>query len=120
MPGTPRLPPLEVILSPATPPMSTGSTLGYRFGNLLAGGGNIRGSGDRTSKWTSILVSFGPLRPSADMNQGDRRVTSSLPNEKTERPSTSAPTSLAAGKAAVLAAGDDGNMEMHVSPTGGI
>jgi len=119
-PVTPRSPPPEVILSPATLPMSTGSTLVSRFGTLLAGGGIIRGSGVRTSQWTSILVSFGPPRPSADMSQGDRRVTSSPPNEKTERPSTSAPTSFAAGEATVPAAGDDENVEMDVSPTGGI
>jgi len=100
--------------------MSEGSTLVRRFGNLLAGGGSIRGSGDRTSKRTSIFGSFGSPRPSADMDQGDGRVMSSPPNEKTERPSTSAPTSPAAGEATVLVAEDDGNVEMHVSPTGGI
>jgi len=118
---TPRLVLLpEVILSPVTPPMSAGSSPVRRFGNLLAGGGRNRGSGDRTSKKTSILGSFGSQRPSADMGHGDRRVKSSPPDEKSERPSTSAPTSPAAGEATVSAAGGDGNVEMHVSPTGGI
>ena len=119
-PGTPRSPPPEVVLSPATPPVSAGSTLVRRFGNLLVGGGSIRGSGDRAGKRTSILGSFGSPRPSADMDQGDRRVTSSPPNEKRERASTSAPTSPSAGEATVVAAEDEGKVEMHVTPTGGI
>ena len=119
-PGTPRSPAPEVILSPATPPTPVGSTLARRFGSLLVGGGSIRGLGDRTNKRTSILGSFGSPRPSTDMDQGDRRVTSSPPNEKTERPSTSAPTSPAVGEATVPAGGEDGSVEMHVSPTGGI
>ena len=120
-PGTPRSPAPEVILSPATPQTPAGSTLVRRFGNLLVGGGgSIRGLGDRTNKRTSILGSFGSPRPSAEIDQGDRRVTSSPPNEKTERPSTSAPTSPAVGEATAPAVGDDGNVEMHVSATGGI
>ena len=56
----------------------------------------------------------------SEKEKGDGRVTSSPPYEKTERPSTSAPTSPAAGEATVPSAEDGGKVEMHVSPTDGI
>ncbi|KAI0300011.1 kinase-like domain-containing protein, partial [Multifurca ochricompacta] len=60
--------PPEVVLLPATPPASAGTTLVRKFGNLLVGGGSIRGPGDRTNKRTSILGNFGSPRPSADVD----------------------------------------------------
>jgi len=124
---TPDSPPPEVILMPATP-TSAGATLVRRFGNLLAGGGSVRGSGDRASKRTSILGSFGSPRPSADVDHSEkekerereRRQASSPSNEKTERASTSAPTSPSPGADAVPTAENDGHVDMQVTPTGGI
>jgi hypothetical protein len=117
--------PPEVVLMPATPPTSAGATLVRRFGNLLVGGGSVRGSSDRASKRTSI---FGSPRPSADLDHAisekekekERRQASSPQNEKAERPSTSAPTSPTAREETTPAAEDNGNVEMQVSPTGGI
>ncbi|KAI9507059.1 hypothetical protein F5148DRAFT_1276345 [Russula earlei] len=114
--------PPEVVLSPATPPSSAGATFVRKFGNLLVGG-SIRGAGDRAGKRTSILSGFGSPRPSADLDhavpEGEKKVTASPPNEKTE-PSTSAPTSPTAGTDTAPAAAEDGDVEMHVTATGGI
>lgn len=123
----PEPPPPEVLLSPATPPASAGTTLVRKFGNLLVGGGSIRGPVDRTSKRTSILGSFGSPRPSVDTDhtvlekeKGKERHAASPPNEKTELPSISTPTSPATGENNAPVIADDSNVEMHVSPTGGI
>jgi serine/threonine protein kinase KIN1/2 len=117
--------------SPAAPSFSAGATLVRRFGSLLVGGGSIRGAGDRTSKRTSI---FGSPRPSTDVDhtvtekerererERERRDTAPPPNEKAEPPSTSTPTttSPAAGDEGTPAATDRSNVEIQVSPTGGI
>lgn len=113
-------------MSPAAPSFSAGATFVRRFGSLLVGGGSIRGAGDRTSKRTTI---FGSPRPSADVdhtvtekeNERERRDAAPPPNEKAEPPSTSTPTtSPAAGDEGTPAATDTGNVEIQVSPTGGI
>jgi len=120
--------PPEVMLSPAAPSFSTGATLVRKFGSLLVGGGSIRGAGDRTSKRTSI---FGSPRPSTDVDhtvtekekekERERRDAAPPPNEKAEPPSTSTPTtSQAAGDEGTPAATDRSNVEIQVSPTGGI
>lgn len=130
-------PPPEVVLSPATPTASPGATLVRKFGSLLiGGGGSVRAAGDRTpNKRTSILGSFGSPRPSTDMDNGvsekerekERKHAGSPLNEKTEPPPLS-PALVAAPATASPAASDnmtsavpeEGNVEMHVSPTGGI
>ena len=136
-PTEPASPPPEVVLLPATPTSSPGATLVRKFGSLLiGGGGSVRGvAGDRpTNKRTSILGSFGSPRPSADMDNGvsekDREKHAGSPlSEKTESlpPPASAPAALttaaspaAAGDNAALAVTEEINVEMHVSPTGGI
>ena len=119
--------PPEVVLSPA-PPLSAGATLVRKFGSLLVGGGSVRGSGgDRASKRTSILGGFGSPRPSVDVDRGsekeidrDRRQASSLPNEKVEQPSVSAPTSPSGPEDATPVAEHGAEVEMKVTPTGGI
>ncbi|KAI9508731.1 hypothetical protein F5148DRAFT_1148818 [Russula earlei] len=121
-PDAPGSPP-EVVLSPATPPSSAGATFVRKVGNLLVGG-SIRGAGDRAGKRTSILSGFGSPRPSADLDhavsEGEKKVATSPQNEKTE-PSTSAPTSPTVGNdTAPAAAEEDGDVEMHVTATGGI
>ncbi len=128
-------PPPEVVLSPATPTTSPGATLVRKFGSLLIGGaGSVRAAGDRNSKRTSILGGFGSPRPSADMDNGvsekerdkERTHAGSPLSEKTEPlplpPSPTTPTaaSPAAGDNTAPAASEEGNVEMHVSPTGGI
>ncbi|KAI9508737.1 hypothetical protein F5148DRAFT_1367640 [Russula earlei] len=115
--------PPEVVLFPATPPSSAGATFVRKFGNLQVGG-SIRGAGDRAGKRTSILSGFGSPRPSADLDhavsEGEKKVTASPPNEKTEL-STSAPTSPTAGTdTAPAAAEEDGDVGMHVTATGSI
>jgi serine/threonine protein kinase len=146
--ATPVAAPPEVVLSPATPTSSPGATLVRKFGSLLigggGGGGSLRGAGDRASKRTSMLAGFGSPRPSADItgdnsnnNNGvsekeremERRHASSPLSEKTAEalpplpsppapPPTAAPSTLTPTAAAV--APEEGSVEMHVSPTGGI
>ena len=116
--------PPEVVSSHAQP-LSAGATLVRKFGSLLVGGGSVRGSGDRAGKRTSILGGFGSPRPSMDVDHGaekdrDRRQASSLPNEKVEPASVSAPTSPSGGEDATPVAVDGGEVEMKISPTGGI
>jgi serine/threonine protein kinase KIN1/2 len=55
-----------------------------------------------------------------DHTREERRQASLPSNEKTERPSTSAPTSPSPGADVVPAVGNDDSVEMQVSPTGGI
>ena len=113
--------PPEVMLSPAAPPLSAGATFVRKFGNLLVGGGSIRGAGDRTSKRTSI---FGSPRPSTEVDHNvtekererERRHAVPPPNEKAEPLSISTPTSPAAGDDSTPASTD----RNEVSSTGGI
>ena len=136
----PQSTPPDVVLSPATPPTSTGVTLVRKFGSLLIGGGSVRAAADRASKRTSILGSFGSPRPSTDMDgtgsekekereKEERKHAGSPLHEKTGLPppsppataATSAPTSPTIGEdVATPTATEDGNVEMLVSPTGGI
>jgi serine/threonine protein kinase KIN1/2 len=134
-----RSTPPEVILSPATPPASTGSALVRKFGSLLVGGGaTVRGASDRTGKRTSILGSFGSPRPSVDMDGGvsekekekerekekekERKHTGSPLHDKTESP----PTTLASGSttagddAATPTVAVDSDVDKELSATGGI
>ena len=118
--------PPEVVLSTASQPLSAGATFVRKFGSLLVGGGSVRGAGDRTSKRTSILGSFGSPRPSTDIDrtvaekEREGRHAASPPNEKVELPSISAPTSPADADEATPVAEVSGEVEMHVTPTGGI
>ena len=77
MSGISRSPPLEVILSPATPPMSTGSTLVNRFGNLFwQAAGTYVGQGtvpaSRRAFWLA-LGHRGRLRTCTREIEGSRR-----------------------------------------------
>jgi hypothetical protein len=122
--------PPDVVLSPGSAPLSAGATFVRKFGSLLVGGGSVRGAGDRTSKRTSILGSFGSPRPSTDIDrtvaekererEREERQAASPPNEKVELPSVSAPTSPSAGEDATPVAEVCGEVEMHLTPTGGI
>ncbi|KAH9173166.1 hypothetical protein EDB89DRAFT_742828 [Lactarius sanguifluus] len=128
-------PPPEVMLSPATPTTSPGATLVRKFGSLLIGGGSVRAAGDRATKRTSIL-GFGSPRPSSDMDNGvsekeqekERKHAGSPLSEKAEQaptpPAPATPTTAASpapdDNNTPLAAPEESNVEMHVSPTGGI
>ena len=136
-------PPPDVVLSPATPTSSPGATLVRKFGSLLiGGGGSVRAPGDRANKRTSILAGFGSPRPSTDMDNGvsekerdkERKHAGSPLSEKAEQPplptapaTPTAATSPTAGDSTALAATapapatpEEGRVEMHVTPTGGI